>query len=444
MISLTPRARYLPLLMLLFSLSVFDLARGQEIARPSQTRTPPEPEAPRPANMHVGKLALNVDAAFETEYVDNVYLSRTDTLSDIILHPQVGIAASWPLTKRNTLRLHTTFGFTKYLENPILDNQQITVSPDSALDFTVYAGDFRFALHDSFAIESETLYSGSLSGVASLPRFTNTAGLSVLWELADVELSVGYDHYNFVTLGSAVTNDQTRSRDLSNLDHSTDQFSALTALNFSWGNAGVEATYSVSSYPENPSADFQSVTAGPYVKWQITRVTSMQASAGYKHYSFEGAPQPVFSLDNNGLVQQSLKQSPGTERDGLYANVAFLNRLNRRLTSRLELGHDDQVDALSGRTQIDFARESLTIPVNARFSLNCGASWQDVQQSAANPLFGEQADNFRLFNATLSTGFRLTPHVTASLGYQITRRFGDDPLRDYTQNRVNIGLHYNF
>ena len=123
-------------------------ASAQEIPRPSIARQKVSEPPPADANIKVGKVRLRFDAALNTEYVDNVYATSVDPVDDFIVTPEIGIAAAWQLTTLNTLRLRTTIGFAKYLNNPILDRQNLTLSPDSALSFKVYAGDVRIDFHE--------------------------------------------------------------------------------------------------------------------------------------------------------------------------------------------------------------------------------------------------------------------------------------------------------
>jgi len=198
-------------------------ARAQEIPRPSLTRRKP-PQAPPPdSNIKVGQVHFTVDAGLVTEYVDNINLT-SDPVGDVIITPEIGIAAAWQATTLNTFRFRTALGWNKYLDHPQLDRQNLTISPDSALSFKLYAGDFRIDVYDRFSLKNETNDQASLAGISSLPRFENTAGVSITWDLNDMTWSLGYARYDLVTLGSAVSGDGTETTDLSQLDHVSSDF----------------------------------------------------------------------------------------------------------------------------------------------------------------------------------------------------------------------------
>jgi len=177
-------------------------ADGQEIPRPSYARQKQKTALPTVSNFRIGEVLMRVDARLTTQFTDNVDLSATPK-ADVLVNPEVGINATWAVTKLNTIRFRTAVGYAYYLNNPTLNRQTTTISPDSALSFDVDAGDVKINFHNQFSLQQEALSQGSLSNVATIERFTNTAGVSVLWDTNDVVWNLGYDHYNFLTLGGA-------------------------------------------------------------------------------------------------------------------------------------------------------------------------------------------------------------------------------------------------
>src|SRR5207253_1081623 len=127
------------------------------------------------------------------------------------------------------------------------------------------------------------------SGIAQIERFTNTAGVSILWDTNQVVWNLGYDHYNFITLGGANSSSGTVAAVISNFDHSTDQFSASAAVKLgSTMIGGIEGTFAFSDYPKRPDSNFTAVMGGPFLEVQLTKYTHLFLSGGYKGY-FSGA-----------------------------------------------------------------------------------------------------------------------------------------------------------
>ena len=179
-------------------------AQAQEIPRPSMSRSGGNSaDFKRPYNLKIGPIALTANAGFGIQFVDNVSLSSINPEGDLILMPSLGITGVWQVTKLNSLDLKTTLGYTKYLQHPELDSQTALVSPDSEIRLNLFIGDFKVVFHEQFSLQEDPITDGGVSGVATLGRFTNTIGVSVLWDLNDVVWSLGYDHLNYIATGKA-------------------------------------------------------------------------------------------------------------------------------------------------------------------------------------------------------------------------------------------------
>lgn len=414
-------------------------ADGQEIPRPSYARQKEKTALPTISNFKIGEVLLRVDAHMTVEYQDNVDLSATPK-ADLILSPEVGISAIWAVTKLNTLRFRGALGYSYYFNNPNLNRQSTTISPGSALSFDLYAGDVRINFHDQFSLQQEAISQGTLSGVAQLERFTNTLGVSILWDTNDVVWSLGYDHYNFITLGDANSSSGSIVAAISNLDHSTDQVSGSAAVKLSSVLiGGIEATGAYSDYPKSSDSNFSSLSAGPYFEIQLTRYTHVFVSGGYRAYS-SGANAPGSVSVSGSTAAQPASGDP----TGYYANVSLVHRLNRYYSDRLDIGHSDDVEALNGHTQTNSVRYSANWRVNPTISISGGLFLEDVQIISGSALGGTVASDYWRFGASLSTGYKISQHVDATLSYQYYRKEAERSSESYVQNRITISLGYRF
>jgi hypothetical protein len=426
--------------------------QAQEIPRPSMSRAAEgTPSLAKPYNLKVGPVALSAFAGLGVEFIDNLNLTNTDKASDIILRPTLGIQGVWQVTKLNNLELRTTLGYTKYLDHPDLDSQSTLISPDSEIRLNVYVGDVKIILHEQFALEEDPVASGAPSGVAKLGRFTNTIGVTALWDMNDVVWSLGYDHYNFITTGSTGSSDKSANSNLSALDHSTDQISTAVSLKLTPTAAlGLEGTASYSKYPHNPDADSTAFSLGPYLDLQLTRYTHMTLGGGYQIYSSEssdGSGPPPEILDTSTVAGLSASQS-GTTRtrgdgSGFYFNLSLVHRLNRFYQDRLSIGREFQVGILTELTETTYLRYTSSWMFSRRFALATSLTYEDVQQTSqavgAAPL-----PDYRFLGAVLSTSYQVTKKMAVSLTYQYSRRFSDVVTQEYTQNRVALQFGYQF
>src|SRR5438874_11768640 len=212
------------------------ILKGQDAIRPSLAGEAAA-EARRqsidkiPYNLQVGPIKFRFSATMGVEYNDNVNLAEdgsavflsptgpilvtTSPQEDFILRPQINLDALWPITQLNTLRLDIGIGHAFYLDHSNYDTNSVLISPGSQLAFDIFVGDFRINLHDRFSLQQDPVDEIALSNVADYGRFENTAGVSVLWDLNQAVVTLGYDHYNFIA-----TNDQ-----FDYLDRNADIFS---------------------------------------------------------------------------------------------------------------------------------------------------------------------------------------------------------------------------
>jgi hypothetical protein len=412
---------------------------AQEIPRPSYARMVQQTALPTVANFRVGEVLLRVDAGTSFAFTDNVDLSQHGK-PDLIITPTAGLSATWAVTKLNTLQFRLGFGYAFYLNNPILNRQTTTISPDSAVSFNVYAGDVKINFHDQFSLQQDTVGEGSISGVATLQRFTNTAGFSVLWDTNDIVWNLGYDHYNFITLGGANSSSGSTAASLSRLDHSTDQISASMAAKINTALiGGVEGTASYSNYPDEPASNFSSVSVGPYFEFQLTKYTHVFLSGGFKGF-YSGANAAGSVSVSSTTPAQPSQGNPA----GYYANLSFVHRLNKYYSDHLDIGRSDDVDALNGHAQTQFVRYNGMWQVSRKITLSSGLFYENVHILAGSALGGTRPSDYWRFGGSLNTAYEISQHFGLTLAYNYVLKEALIATQSYGQNRVTFSLGYRF
>src|SRR4051812_4420382 len=147
-------------------------------------------------------INLAEDGSYLFPSVPTPILITTEAQGSIILRPQVNINALWPITALNTFKIDLGIGYSFYLDHSSYNTNAVLVSPGSQLAFDIFVGDFRINLHDRFSLQQDPISEAQLSNVADYGRFENLAGISVLWDLNQAVVTVGYDHYNFIAMNS--------------------------------------------------------------------------------------------------------------------------------------------------------------------------------------------------------------------------------------------------
>jgi hypothetical protein len=439
------------LVLLVLGLFAVPLVRAQDAIRPSLAGEAAS-EARRqsidkiPYNLQLGPMKLRFSATIGFEYNDNVNLAEdatalvpgptgpvlvtTEQQSDFIIRPQVNIDALWPITQLNTLKLDVGIGYAFYMDHSNYNTNGVLVNPGSQLAFDIFVGDFRINLHDRFSLEQDPVAEATLSNVADYGRFQNTAGLSVLWDLNAAVATIGYDHYNFISTTS----------DFDYLDRNAEMVNGSIAFTpNSTMSIGLEGAFVDTYYDQNILNDSRTYSAGAFLETQVTNYVKLRLAGGYQNIDF----------DNTGLV------SDPHDVSDYYANVLLSHRVNSVLTHSLSAGHETQLGINSNYITLNYVRHTANWNILYHTLLSTELFYEDADDSGGSgPLFipGPGAllfnpfvsEHVHRYGGAFSLGYQLTQHVTLGLRYQYTQKDSDQPLRDYSQNRVSVDGTYSF
>ena len=105
--------------------------------------------------------------------------------------------------------------------------------------------------------------------------------------------------------------------------------------------------------------------------------------------------------------------------------------------------------------RLNYARHTATWNILYHTLLTTELFYEDAEESGGQgPLLAPvpglpiinpfAAERIHRYGGALSLGYQLTPHVTLGLRYQYTQKDSDQPLRDYSQNRVSVDGTYSF
>jgi hypothetical protein len=447
----SPFARRLVLTLVVPLLFSGAILRAQDAIRPSLAGEAAA-EARRqsidkiPYNLQVGPIKFRFSATLGVEYNDNVNLAEdgsavflsptgpilvtTSPQEDVILRPQINLDALWPITQLNTLRFDIGIGHSFYLDHSNYDTNSVLISPGSQLAFDIFVGDFRINLHDRFSLEQDPVAEVALSNVADYGRFQNTAGISVLWDLNQAVVTLGYDHYNFIA-----TNDV-----FDYLDRNADILSGSIGFTPSSNlTIGVEGSFVDTYYDQNILNDSRTYSGGAFLETQITSYLRLRVAGGYQAIDF----------DNTGLVNDA------HDLNDYYANAVLSHRVNAVLTQNLAVGHETQLGVNSNYVKLNYVRHTTTWNIFYHTLFSTELFYEDADDSGGSGILFQPipgvpnvnpfvAEHIHRYGGALTLGYQLTPHVTLGLRYQYTQKDSDQPLRDYRQNRVALDGTYSF
>ncbi len=382
-------------------------------------------------NLKAGPVLFNFSAGFGVESVDNVRLTDGITAkkeSDLILTPSLGVDIRWQFTKLNAFRFRSTASYAKYLDHPELDTNALLLSPDSELSFDIRFGDFKLTFRDQFSYQQDPLGAGNLSATARFGRFTNDAGLTLLWDLNDVLLRLSYDRVNLQVVGTGPDDPNSR------LSRATDQVGGqATALLSDALSLGIEGTAALSTYAESPENDFVRLTAGPFVNVQLTPYTRFYAGAGIMQSSYKNTVENAAAA-----VPGTPRPEPG-DRQSFYGSINITHRLNRFFRDSISVGRENQLGLLAQETRTDFVRLTGTLQLTPFLSLDSQFFYESVELSSQ-----VGSETYERWGTVFGTSYRFTRHLRASATYQFTEKTAEIASQDYSQNRIGLSFLYDF
>ncbi len=413
---------------------------AQESPRPSVARQKEaQPAVGGDYNIKSGPILFNFSAGFGVESVDNVRLTdgvSAKKESDLILTPSLGVDIRWQFTKLNGFKFRSTLSYAKYLDNPELDTNALLLSPDSELSFDIRFGDFKLTFRDQFSYQQDPIGAGNLSATARFGRFTNDAGLTLLWDLNDLILRFSYDRVNLQVIGTDSNDPNSR------LSRATDQVAALASISLSDAfSFGLESTAALSTYPESPQNDFSRLTAGPFFNLQLTPYTRFYFGAGIMQSSYKNPMSSVqeTSIAPDGSLTTAVRKLESGDNQSFYGSFTLSHRLNRFFRDSISIGRENQLGLLAQETRTDFLRINTTWQIAPFLSLDTQFFYEQVELSSQM-----STESYERWGSVLGTSYQITQHLRATATYQFTEKTADVPNQDYTQNRLGLSFFYDF
>jgi hypothetical protein len=414
-----PFTKSLILVLFLPLFGIVSIAYAQDAVRPSlageaASEARQQDVSRIPYNLLVGPVRFRVSATVGVEYNDNVNYADVGAQADWIFTPNINIDAIWPITQLNTLRLDLGLGYALYVDHSNYDTRGILIAPNSQVAFDIFVGDFRINIHDRMLAQQDPIAEPALSNVANYGRFENTAGVSVLWDLNKILLTLGYDHYTFVSTTSA----------FDYLNRNAEELSGSAAyLVTPTVKVGVEATGVFNYYSQHVLNDSTDFSVGGFAETEITNNIKLRIAGGYQEISF----------DHNGSVGDN------SDLSDYYVNLLLTHRLNAVISQTVSAGHENQLGVNSNFITLNYVRHTVTWNLIRNTLLSTEFFFEDADESG-----GFIGEHFQRLGGAATIGYQFTPHVTLGLRYQHTTKDSDVAVRDYNQNRVSFDGTYSF
>lgn len=377
-------------------------------------------------NLKAGPVLMRFDALMGFEFNDNPQLLENPKEVDFAFHPQVDVAALWALDSRNALSFNLGVGYIKYVNNTDLD--RLIIAPSSEIAMDVYVGDFTINLHDRISYSQDPLSDPTVSGTGDFGGLENTAGLRVDWDLNRVVLTLGYDHYNFISTSDGIqrqieaTNAAVRGLD-DVQNRSSDLFYSRAAFRVSPAIlTGLEAGGGFTEYDSEFFHDNTQFSIGAFLETQLTKDLKGRAAGGFVRSDFE---------DN------ALSPAPDSVND-FYAELSAEHQLNQYMSHQLALGREARAGVATELITMWYARYQNNWMIHRLVTLQTTALYENGRERSGS------TERFWRAGGGIGATVPLSRKLTTTVAYQCLYKDSDQLNRDYLQNLVTLEFRYTF
>jgi hypothetical protein len=397
-------------------------SRGQESQRQSVLsridRKPDGESAPRNFNFETGRLRWRLRGSLETEFNDNVNVSKTDPQKDLILRPTVSADAYLPITERNGLDFGIGIGYQKFITHG--DYDQLYIAPKSHLSFGASVGRVQLTLYDEFSYVQDPTREGSISGSAQYGGFENSAGLAADWAVNEhFTMSAGFDYFTFLSSDEM----------FSALDRSTKSIPLRFSYRFNERiTAGTETYAARTDYEDLFLPSLWQVSVGLYGDWRLGEHVVLRPEAGISKFFFD---------EQTSLVTCS--ETCVSTMTSFYGGLTLDHVLNERWRYSLSGGREALPGLNAALQELFYTRLKVTWRVGERIIFRPTFFWEDAQDSA-----GPLSENYWRVGAEPRVEFLGFKNWSFAISYRFILKRSERVLRDYEQSRLLLSLAYTF
>lgn len=446
-------------------------------------------------NLKLGPINVGFGFFQGLEYNDNINRSGTDPKSDFISTTLLNIDANYQITQNNRLSLSTAIGFDRYWDNPELSpyggtsGLVLNVLPGSTVAFDIKAGPVFITAYNRFSVRPAARNDFALAQNQMFGVFQNDTGLAANWRInSDWALAVNYMHSFTDSLSEANSGTSGGFNEFNRVTDSL-QASLTYSPNSTWV-LGFEGGSTAVDYETEFNADGVLNNVGAFFVLPLGNTTYLRASAGYQGFNFDGFNTKSAivggSIGDPTITVDEIRTNTGDNQDlsDFYYSMTLSNRLNSRISQSLSFGHESSLNLTSNYITADFINYGVSMVAWKGSRINLSAYYEDAKASGG--FFAQNFEQYGLdfyishrLNSRLQIGtgyhfgntdseaqpqadsaavgdfvqqafnidltYVLSPKATLNFGYRYyTTDVKDSSTQDFNQNRLILGVNYNF
>ncbi|MES2735980.1 MAG: hypothetical protein V4672_06655 [Verrucomicrobiota bacterium] len=446
-------------------------------------------------NVKVGPINVGFGLYQGFEYNDNVNRSGTDPQSDVISTTLLNIDANYQITQNNRLSLSTAIGFDHYFDNPDLapyggGDFVLNVLPGSTIAFDIKAGPVFITVYNRTSVRPAVRNDFALTQNQVFGVFQNDTGVAANWRInSDWTLALNYMHSFADPLEEAEEGAVDAVNDSQNFGRTTDSLHGSLSYSptGSWV-AGVEGGITSLLYNGGFNNDGTLSNFGGFFVLPVGDTTYIRLAAGYQNFEFDDVRRAAGSnfFPRIGVAPGTpLTNEDNSDLSDFYYGVTISNQLNSRVSQSLSFGHESSLNVTSNYITSDYINYGLSViawkgsrisisgyyeqaeasggayaqdlsqygldfhvahRLSSKISLGAGYHFGRTDTDAAGEFATRGNFDQHAFNFDLT--YVLSPKCNVSLGYRyyitdVTTGPAYD-FQDFEQNRVILGVNYNF
>jgi hypothetical protein len=381
-------------------------------------------------NFRLGLVDFVVAAGLGVEFNDNITLSSSNELSDIIVRPEVNIEGILRVSELNTLRFGIGIGYAKYINHSEFDSDSVIVSPTSSIVWTAKAGNVTFTVRERLSYQEDPFALPVLSNVANYRRWENQAGIEIDWEATEyARVSVGFDRFDLWAKDSTFSA-QDRSINTVFVRPSVDINPHVTV--------GLNGSVSWVDYKENVQADGKTLLVGPYVQVKVSDVTDIYAEVGWQKSEFDGATQQLIAPVQNGVAGTPFILEDNEDSESIYFKAQITNRPTEHFRHSLTASRTTESGLGSNFYELYHFEYTADWNIADTTSITPTAFYELYETSGNAP---EKAHRLGL---ALGIHHIISNSLTVGLDYRFLKKDSNRPDSDYKQNLGMLSLYYKF
>ncbi len=405
-----------------------------DLASQAATSTHPIDMATMPYTVKSGDFRLLLTPSLQAQWDNNIALTSSNKLQDYIVEPMLKIDAYYPLTQVNLLKLNVGVGYSDYLQHS--DYSAWDISSGSMLSFDTYIADVLIDLHERLSLSQDAGAQAVNAAVGNYTSGNNDVGVRASWNPNKLNLSLGYDHRNDISIGSAIQSENGTS----------ELFNGRAGWRFDpAATAGVEVTYSTTAYDQALLNNNSSYTIGTYAEWHPGNYFKVTPRVGYSIFQYQqtSASSEIIDLTPSGNPITVLTGKPIQTSDfnSWYADLTLLHDITRDLSYSLSVGHEVQSGIQSDAVGDSYLRLGTNWKLIKDWDLHGSFSYEHGQEGLGN-ITGNLTETYNWYTGTLQLDRVVTSKLRVGLKSRVTFRSSTNSTLGYTQALVGVQVSY--